>query len=282
LSITRRAAFAGVSLLLAAPAAADAHARARGRRHPTPFAWPGGAPGAVSLTYDDGLDSQLDHAAPQLDERGLRGTFFLTQENMVARLADWQALARRGHEIADHTMTHPCGLESFSAPGFLRHEIQPMEKFLDDNFGKSGAGQGVRTYAYPCGYTRLGRGGSPVRRARYRQVMQSAFLAARTVDGDPNRPADVLRHRFTLNAFEPTYAEDRADLGMAYVNKAVDHGAWAILVFHGVLPARLGDGDASTLVHGQILDQVKASGAWCAPMAEAFSHVAGGAVGLAA
>ncbi len=267
MSISRRAAFTGVSLVLAMPFAVQARARRRA------FAWPGGAPGAVSLTYDDGLDSQLDHAAPQLNERGLRATFFLTEQNMEERLADWQALARHGHEIADHTVTHPCGLETFSAESFLRHEVRPMEQFLDNSFGARPAGEGLRTYAYPCGFTRLGRGSSPARRARYRQVMRAAFSAARTVDGDPNHPADVLRHRFTLSAFEPTYEQDRADLGMAYVNKAVDHGAWAILVFHAVTPQWKAEGEASIVVHGQILDHVKASGAWCAPMGEVFRQV---------
>ena len=39
-------------------------------------AWPGGARAAVSLTYDDGYDSQLDNAAPVLAELSLSATFF--------------------------------------------------------------------------------------------------------------------------------------------------------------------------------------------------------------
>ncbi len=58
---------AGLSLLALGGAAA-----------PPPFAYPNGAKGAVSLTYDDGLTSQLDHAVPQLDARGLKATFFLS------------------------------------------------------------------------------------------------------------------------------------------------------------------------------------------------------------
>jgi peptidoglycan/xylan/chitin deacetylase (PgdA/CDA1 family) len=69
--------------------------------------WPNGAKAAVSLTYDDGLDSQLDRAGPQLDEFKFKATFFVTRENMEARLADWVALAQRGHEIADLTVHHP-------------------------------------------------------------------------------------------------------------------------------------------------------------------------------
>jgi len=82
--------------------------------------WPGGARGAVSLTYDDALNSQLDNAVPQLEARGLRGTFFLTEENIGDRLADWQAVARAGHEIADHTVHHPCDLRGYSPARFER------------------------------------------------------------------------------------------------------------------------------------------------------------------
>ena len=58
----------------------------------TGFHWPGGARAAVSLTYDDGLDSQIAHAAPALDAAGLKGTFFLTRQNMEPRFA--AAIAR--------------------------------------------------------------------------------------------------------------------------------------------------------------------------------------------
>src|ERR1700710_1241628 len=77
--------------------------------------WPDGARAAVSLTYDDGLNSQLDNAVPELKRLGMKATFFLTEDNAHWRLADWEALARDGNEVANHTMTHPCALSGFSA-----------------------------------------------------------------------------------------------------------------------------------------------------------------------
>ena len=41
------------------------------------FAWPEGRKAAVSLAYDDALDSQLDNAIPALDRHGLKGIFYL-------------------------------------------------------------------------------------------------------------------------------------------------------------------------------------------------------------
>src|SRR5207244_797428 len=81
-------------------------------------AWPGGARAAVSLTYDDGLNSQLDNAVPELKRLGMKATFFLTENNAHWRLADWEALARDGHEVANHTMTHPCALSGYTAGRF--------------------------------------------------------------------------------------------------------------------------------------------------------------------
>ncbi len=239
---------------------------ALGRTRP----WPRGKRAAVSLTYDDGLDSQLDNVAPQLDEFGLKATFFITEENMEARLADWQALARRGHEIADHTMTHPCEFGGYTSESYARQELTPMEQFLDTNFG---AGR-PRSFAYPCGDTRLGAGTAKTRSAAYRAALGSTFLAARTVAGEPNDPRHISRDRYLLNGFEPTYDNDDPRPASAYVQKAVDRGHWAILIFHEVLEKRLGEGDTSKAVHHQILSWLVQQPVWCAPMRDVFQSLA--------
>ena len=84
--LTRRSISAGLTAVVF-----SGSAEARGAPS-TP--WPNGASAAVSLTYDDGLDSQLDNAAGELEAARLRATFFLTLENMDARLKDWVELAR--------------------------------------------------------------------------------------------------------------------------------------------------------------------------------------------
>src|SRR5258706_2846427 len=66
--------------------------------------------GAVSLSFDDGTQNQLDLAVPALDEFGLKGSFYLNPggDYWAARLAAWQAVAANGHELGNHTLTHPC------------------------------------------------------------------------------------------------------------------------------------------------------------------------------
>ena len=74
------------------------------------FAWPDGRRAAVSLAYDDALDSQLDNAIPALDRHGLKGSFYLqlSQDPVRLRMSEWRAAARNGHELGNHTLFHQC------------------------------------------------------------------------------------------------------------------------------------------------------------------------------
>lgn len=71
---------------------------------------------AVSLTFDDGLAEHYTIVAPELEKRGMRGTFgvcggLINEDTLIVRtdrmtwgqLAD---MARRGHEISNHGWQH--------------------------------------------------------------------------------------------------------------------------------------------------------------------------------
>jgi peptidoglycan/xylan/chitin deacetylase (PgdA/CDA1 family) len=87
------------------------------------FAWPDGKKAAVSLAYDDALDSQLDNAIPALDRHGLKGSFYLqlSRDTVLRRMAEWRAAARNGHELGNHSLFHQC---SGSQPG--RDWVEPQ------------------------------------------------------------------------------------------------------------------------------------------------------------
>ena len=255
-------------LLLTAAAAAGLAGDAAAQ--PSRRAWPGGARAAVSLTYDDGLNSQLDNAVPELKRLGMKATFFLTEDNAHWRLADWEALARDGHEVANHTMTHPCALSGYSAGRFEHSEIDRMEGYLDSHFGTDRE----RTFAYPCGYLGLGQGDRRERFARYRRILErDSVVAARTTSGGPNRPSQVVSDPLHLHAFEPTYEGDTVAPAVRYLNETVAQGGWAILVFHDVLPKWRADGDASVATHNKILAHIAGLDVWCAPMGQVFDYV---------
>src|SRR5215217_1268917 len=70
---------------------------------------------AVSLTYDDALNIDLDKVIPALDSVKLKGTFYLIASSraFTNRLKEWKVAASHGHEIGNHSLFHPCA----SGPG---------------------------------------------------------------------------------------------------------------------------------------------------------------------
>ncbi len=65
---------------------------------------------AVVLTYDDGLNVDLSNVIPALDSVGLKGTFYISDYfgGLRAQIPQWRAAAAKGHELANHTVYHPC------------------------------------------------------------------------------------------------------------------------------------------------------------------------------
>ena len=77
--------------------------------------WKDGKPAATCFTFDDGLEDQYTIAAPELEKRGWRGTFFINgaridgERRSYADRMDWaevEDLYSRDHEIASHGWSH--------------------------------------------------------------------------------------------------------------------------------------------------------------------------------
>ena len=204
---------------------------------PAPIPWPDGARAAVALTYDDGLHTHLDHAAPDLDAAGLLGTFYVpgSSRSLATRMPDWRALARRGHELGNHALFHPClqnppgggdrswvsddyALERYTTQR-IRDEVAVMNTLLHALDGQS-----VRTLAYNCAETVAGG-------ASYVDAMRSLFVAARI--GDDVIVDDVR----ALDPFlVPSWAVENVSGAQmtAFVMTGVDAGGLAVFMFHGV------------------------------------------------
>jgi peptidoglycan-N-acetylglucosamine deacetylase len=123
--------------------------------------WPYGKKAAIVLTYDDSLRSQLDIAIPQLDEAGLKGTFFLNGTFAPEDVNRWRTVAMDGHELGNHSVFHPCPAaafpseaqfhtENYSLPGMLR-EIAAMNTLLFAIDGEK-----ARSYGVPCSQSVVG------------------------------------------------------------------------------------------------------------------------------
>jgi peptidoglycan/xylan/chitin deacetylase (PgdA/CDA1 family) len=131
----------------------------------------------ISLTFDDGLHSQFEHAVPILDKYGFPATFFLIANSDPVhtdgyihpdwRKTTWTApevvflkdLIHRGHEIGSHSVTHRLP-ELDEDPSF---EAERSKKWIETRMGVE-----IASYCYPfCHISR--RIKRAVQKANYKQ-----------------------------------------------------------------------------------------------------------------
>ncbi|MCC7192818.1 MAG: polysaccharide deacetylase family protein [Phycisphaeraceae bacterium] len=196
------------------------------------FTWPNGKRCAVSLSFDDARVSQVDTGLPILRCHGVRATFYVIMSNVEQRLAGWRAAVDAGHEIGNHTVTHPCsGNFIFSRATALENRtLADMERDLDDATSQIQARLSVTptTFAYPCGQTWVGRGEEL---QSYVPLVARKFAVGRGFkqesDNDPAfcDLAQVAGTDFDRQPFEQL---------SALVLKAAEHGRWLVLAGHDV------------------------------------------------
>src|SRR4051812_32906389 len=98
----------------------------------------------LSLTFDDGLPCQVEHALPELNKRNLRGTFFIIQNSPYGPFQKevWQQAAKDGHEIGAHSVNHLKPAEASEEAA--RMDVMGCKKFLEWETCSA-----VNSYAYP-------------------------------------------------------------------------------------------------------------------------------------
>lgn len=91
----------------------------------------------VILTFDDGLISDFEVAFPILKEKGIKGTFFITVNNIGRKgycdVTQLRKMADEGMEIGSHGLTHQY-LNTLSRSEVIR-EICESRKILRDTIG---------------------------------------------------------------------------------------------------------------------------------------------------
>ena len=226
--------FARLTLVLAVVAlpigAGPLETRASGAR--ATFAWPEGKRAAVSLSFDDARESQLDQGLAVFAETGTKVTFYLTANNLGTRAADWRKAAAAGHELGNHSMVHPCsGNFAWSRERALEDfSLDRMRQELNDASRAIEAVTGVRpvTFAYPCGQTFVGRGRGV---ASYVPLVSELFVSGRLwLSEAPNDPTYVdLAQLFG-------YPMDDVDFSglEPIVRDAIERGQWLVLAGHDI------------------------------------------------
>jgi peptidoglycan/xylan/chitin deacetylase (PgdA/CDA1 family) len=188
----------------------------------------------VSLTFDDTFIDQ-EAAFDLLEERGMRGTFYVnsdrigkTQALSEEQLLDWQS---RGHEIAGHTIGH------VDLP-----TLEPDEQrraICDDRAALIEMGFTVTSFAYPFGASDA---------SIEAIVAECGYNSARDIGGlgNPLPPPELYLIR-SAPSVEPEATPDDLE---GYVIEAEAAGEWVPYVFHhvcdgcseiGVSPATLAE-----------------------------------------
>ena len=199
------------------------------------FAWPNGARAAVSLAYDDALDSQLDNALPVLNRYGIKGSFYLTLSNpaVAKRMPAWRAAAHTGHELGNHTLFHQCARSKPDRDWVEPHRnldtttVEQMrdQVLLANTMLEAMDGRKERTFTVPCGDTMAGG-------RDYLAAVRPSFVGIKVGNG-----SGVIDAMSTL---DPLAVPVAAPVGLtgkqliAIVQRAAGQGTMVNFTFHGI------------------------------------------------
>jgi peptidoglycan/xylan/chitin deacetylase (PgdA/CDA1 family) len=227
---------------------------------------------AVVLTYDDGLDVHLTKAIPALDSLGLKATFYIANYNgkLQSQIPGWRAAAAKGHELANHTLFHPCeggrpGREFVSADYDMNNysmrritnEILAMNAMLFAIDGKTN-----RTFAFPCGDNK-------VHDTAYIDSLHKEFIAARGVVG-------TIPTIDKVNLYDiPGYGvfNNSGESMIQWVKDAEARQGLLVIIFHGVGGEHALN--VSLPAHSQLLHYLKQheKNIWVAPLVEVATFI---------
>ncbi|HEY0175558.1 MAG TPA: polysaccharide deacetylase family protein [Pedobacter sp.] len=227
---------------------------------------------AVVLTYDDAIDADLDNVIPVLDSLNLKGTFYLIGSSPVIgkRLNEWRSAAKHGHELGNHALFHPCDGSrpgrSFVSPD---HDLSTYtvaravdEIRINNTLLKAIDGKDRRTFAYPCGDTKIGD-------VFFYNELKDDFAGARGVSPGLQKADQVNLDNIPCYMINGQSAEYMIGL----VKKAQQSHTLLVFLFHGVgggHSINVSLSDHSKLVHYL---KVNEKVIWTAPMVEVADRI---------
>jgi len=220
---------------------------------------------AVVLTYDDGLNVDLTNAIPALDSLGLKGTFYISDyfDGLKDQIFKWRKAAAKGHELGNHTVLHPCeggrpgrefvrpdnDLNNYSVKRMML-EIKTMDNILKAIDGKT-----ERTFAYPCGDTKI-------HDSLYFDGLKKDFVAARGVKPEMLAIDKIDLYNIGCYGINGETGEQL----IALAKQAMANHSLLVFLFHGVGGEH--SLNVSLLAHSQLLHLLKQNerDIWIAPM----------------
>ncbi len=126
-----------------------------------PFPWPHGRRAAVSLSFDDARASQIEVGLPLFEHLKIKATWYVLPAAMEKNLPGWKRMLAQGHEIGNHSSTHPCSANyGIGSKGLEAFTLEEMAANLDEASRRIETALDVKpvSFAYPCGQKFVGRG----------------------------------------------------------------------------------------------------------------------------
>lgn len=191
--------------------------------------WEGDKQAAVVLTFDDWSPGHYPIVVPELNARGLQGTFYITTNSITSgkktQLVD---AASYGHEIGNHTVTHP------QSPTNIIPEVATAKEFLDGVV----TSKTVLTFDYPYG---------SISNALIDTIRATGHIAARGVESPTNAAlaynyftTDNLYYR--IKSFGMTGSVSTKTFA-SYITKAISGNGLLTYLYHSVDDAANSHGD---------------------------------------
>ena len=197
------------------------------------FRWPDGKRAAISLTFDDARHTQITNGIPLLDKHGVKATFYVSLGRLEEQLEAWKAAAANGHEIGNHTLTHPCSgnfsfivadraLENYTLDRMRAELVESnaaIERLLDVT---------PISFAYPCGQKYVGRGRNL---KSYVPLIAQHFLSGRGwMDEWANDPAYCDMAQLMAMELDGKSFEQIKEL----IDRRLADGGWLVLAGHEI------------------------------------------------
>lgn len=194
------------------------------------FFWPENKKMALSITFDDARLSQIDSGGiALLDKYGVRGTFYVSPENIAEHVDGWKKAIENGHEVGNHTTTHPCSinfgwygrktLENYTLTD-ISNDISTANKIIEEMLDVKPV-----SFAYPCGQTFVGQGENT---RSYVPVVSEMFESGRLYSTGTVNPVFCDFAQLPAESMDNKTIEEVMEL----IENARTKGQWLILTGH--------------------------------------------------
>ncbi len=174
--------------------------------------------GIVSLTFDDGWQSQYTAGLPLLNQYGYKGTFYIISGSVgqpqYMTLSQVKEMFQNSHEIASHTVHH-YDLTSLSLSQLDSELSQSL------NYLKKKVGRPINNFAYPYGaYNSLTN-----------QEVRKYYQSARSSDEGLNSKTNFNVYNIQAEHITPSTTITQFQ---SWLDEAKNQKEWLVLMYHQV------------------------------------------------